>query len=79
MKKYERIGTICLILAVASLALGLFANQWFLALGAVLGGASIAFDLAAREISNHAIKIICADVAKEEDWYNKQQYDFMLK
>ncbi len=79
MKKYKRIGIACLIAAVGSLALGLFVAPWCLALGAALAGASAALEVAAEEIGNHKIQIICADTAKEEQWYWEQQYDFMLK
>ena len=79
MKKYERIGMVCLVAAVGSLALGLFVAPWCLALGAALAGASAAIEVAAEEIGSHTIQIICADTAKEEDWYNKQQYEFMLR
>lgn len=82
MKKYERIGMSCLILAVGSLALGLFVAPWCLALGAALAGASVALEVAADEIGSHTIQtiqIICADTTAEEQWYDEQQYDFMLK
>lgn len=79
MKKYERIGMACLVASVGSLALGLFVAPWCLVLGAALAGASAAMEIAADEIGSHKVQIICADTAKEEDWYNKQQYDFMLK
>ena len=79
MKKYERIGIICLVAAVGNLALGLFVAPWCLALGAALAGASAAIEVAAEEVGSHTIQIICADTTAEEQWYDEQQYDFMLK
>lgn len=79
MNTYEKAGTISLIAAVASLALGLLVNPWFLVLGAALAGAAAAMEVAADEIGSHRVQIICAETAAEEEWYKEQQYDFMLK
>ena len=81
MKKYERIGTICLIGSVASLALGLFVAPWCLALGAALAGASAALEMVSDSVSSHKVKVIVIDAgeAQEEQWYKDQQYDFMLR
>lgn len=78
MNTYEKAGTISLIAAVGSLALGLFVAPWFLVLGAALAGAAAALEMAAEEIKSHRVQIICTDVEKEKKWYDEQQYDFML-
>lgn len=79
MKKYERIGMVCLVASVGSLALGLFVAPWCLVLGAALAGASAAMEVAADSIHSHKVKEINAGRAAEEQWFNEQKYDFMLK
>ena len=81
MNIYQKIGTICLIGATASLALGLLVNPWFLALGAALAGASAALEIVSDSVSSHKVKEIVIDAgeAQEEQWYKDQQYDFMLR
>ena len=55
MNIYQKIGTICLIGATASLALGLLVNPWFLALGAALAGASAALEIVSDSVSSHKV------------------------
>ena len=79
MKKYERIGMACLVAAAGSLALGLFVAPWCLVLGAALAGASAALEVVADCIHSRKVKEINAGRAAEEQWFNEQQYDFMLR
>ena len=64
MNIYQKIGTICLIGATASLALGLLVNPWFLALGAALAGASAALEIVSDSVSSHKVKVIVIDAGE---------------